>query len=94
MNNDQLVDRIKHYWNTQPCNVKHSLAEPGTEQYWNEISERRYFVEPHLRDLAGFHQWRGKRVLEVGSGINKRYWRRKYRKRQSNHSWDTHTNQI
>jgi cyclopropane fatty-acyl-phospholipid synthase-like methyltransferase len=22
-----------------------------------------------LRDLAGFHQWRGKRVLEVGSGI-------------------------
>jgi len=69
VNNNQLIDRIKHYWNTQPCNVKHSLSEPGTEQYWNEISERRYFVEPHLRDLAGFHQWRGKRVLEVGSGI-------------------------
>jgi SAM-dependent methyltransferase len=69
MNNDQLIDRIKHYWNTQPCNVKHSLSEPGTEQYWNEISERRYFVEPHLRDFAGFHQWRGKRVLEIGSGI-------------------------
>ena len=69
MNNDQLIDRIRHYWNTQPCNVKHSLSEPGTEQYWNEISERRYFVEPHLRDLAGFHQWRGRRVLEVGSGI-------------------------
>jgi len=69
VNNDQLIDRIKHYWNTQPCNIKHSLAEPGTAQYWNEISERRYFVEPHLRDLAGFHQWRGLRVLEVGSGI-------------------------
>jgi SAM-dependent methyltransferase len=69
VNNDQLIDRIKNYWNTQPCNVKHSLAESGTEQYWNEISERRYFVEPHLRDFAGFHQWRGKRVLEVGSGI-------------------------
>ena len=65
----ELVDRIKQYWNTQPCNVKHSLSEPGTEQYWNEVSERRFFVEPHLRDFAGFHQWRGKRVLEVGSGI-------------------------
>ena len=65
----ELVDKIKQYWNTQPCNVKHSLSEPGTEQYWNEVTERRYFVEPHLRDFASFHQWRGKRVLEVGSGI-------------------------
>jgi SAM-dependent methyltransferase len=42
---------------------------PGTEQYWNEVTERRFFVEPHLRDFAGFHSWRGKRVLEIGSGI-------------------------
>jgi 2-polyprenyl-3-methyl-5-hydroxy-6-metoxy-1,4-benzoquinol methylase len=65
----ELVDKIKQYWNTQPCNVKHSLSESGTEQYWNEVSERRFFVEPHLRDFASFHQWRGKRVLEIGSGI-------------------------
>ena len=66
---NELVDKIKQYWNTQPCNVKHSLSEPGTEQYWNEVSERRFFVEPHLRDFASFHLWRGKRVLEIGSGI-------------------------
>ena len=66
---NELVDKIKQYWNTQPCNVKHSLSEPGTEQYWNEVSERRFFVEPHLRDFASFHMWRGKRVLEIGSGI-------------------------
>ena len=65
----ELVDKIKNYWNTQPCNVKHSMSEPGTEQYWNEVSERRFFVEPHLRDFASFHLWRGKRVLERGSGI-------------------------
>jgi 2-polyprenyl-3-methyl-5-hydroxy-6-metoxy-1,4-benzoquinol methylase len=45
------------------------MSEPGTEQYWNEVSERRFFVEPHLRDFASFHLWRGKRVLEIGSGI-------------------------
>jgi 2-polyprenyl-3-methyl-5-hydroxy-6-metoxy-1,4-benzoquinol methylase len=65
----ELVDKIKQYWNTQPCNVKHSLSEPGTEQYWNEVTERRFYVEPHLRDFASFHLWRGKRVLEIGSGI-------------------------
>lgn len=45
------------------------MSEPGTEQYWNEVSERRFYVEPHLRDFASFHLWRGKRVLEIGSGI-------------------------
>jgi 2-polyprenyl-3-methyl-5-hydroxy-6-metoxy-1,4-benzoquinol methylase len=66
---NELVDKIRHYWNTQPCNVRHSLSEPGTEQYWNEVTHRRFFVEPHLRDFASFHLWRGKRVLEIGSGI-------------------------
>jgi len=66
---NELVDKIKQYWNAQPCNVKHSLSAPGTEQYWNEVTERRFFVEPHLRDFASFHLWRGKRVLEIGSGI-------------------------
>lgn len=68
-NNDQLLNKIKHYWNAQPCNIKHSLSPVGTEQYWNEVTERRFFVEPHLRDFASFHQWRGKRVLEIGCGI-------------------------
>jgi 2-polyprenyl-3-methyl-5-hydroxy-6-metoxy-1,4-benzoquinol methylase len=67
--NNDILDRIVHYWDAQPCNVKHSTSEAGTEQYWNEVTERRYFVEPHLRDLAGFHQWQGKRVLEIGCGI-------------------------
>jgi SAM-dependent methyltransferase len=66
---NNLVDKIKQYWNTQPCNVKHSLSDPGTEQYFNEVNDRRYFVEPHLRDFASFHLWRGRRVLEIGCGI-------------------------
>jgi SAM-dependent methyltransferase len=66
---NNLVDKIKQYWNTQPCNIKHSLSEPGTEQYFNEVNDRRYFVEPHLRDFASFHLWRGRRVLEIGCGI-------------------------
>lgn len=69
MNDQELLTKIVDYWNAQPCNVKHSLAEVGTEQYWNDVTQRRFFVEPHLRDFAGFHLWQGKRVLEIGSGI-------------------------
>jgi len=64
-----LVEKITAYWDAQPCNVKNSLSEPGTEKYWNEISARRYLVESHLLDFAQFHLYQGKRVLEVGCGI-------------------------
>lgn len=67
--NNNLIERIEDFWNKQPCNVNHSLKEIGSEEYWNEVTERRFFVEPHIRDFATFHTWRGKRVLEIGCGI-------------------------
>lgn len=69
MTDSDLIDKIKSYWDTQPCNIKHSACEIGTEQYFEQVNQRRYFVEPHIRDLAGFHQWQGRRVLEIGCGI-------------------------
>lgn len=66
---DDLVDRIREYWNRQPCNVRHSDAPIGSEQYFHDVTRRRYHVEPHALDFAGFHLWRGRRVLEIGCGI-------------------------
>lgn len=60
---------IEHYWNTQPCNIKHSSAAVGSKQYFDEVTEKRYRAEPHVLDFAGFHHWRGLRVLEIGCGI-------------------------
>ena len=65
----ELQKRILDYWNTQPCNVGHSSAPIGSEQYFTEVTDKRYRAEPHILDFAGFHQWRGKRVLEIGCGI-------------------------
>ena len=67
--NNELIDKITEYWNRQPCNINHSLAEVGSEQFFVENSLKRYFVEPHLKDLAQFHQYQGKRVLEIGCGM-------------------------
>lgn len=60
---------IEHYWNTQPCNIKHSSEPVGSKKYFDEVTEKRYRAEPHVLDFAGFHYWRGLRVLEIGCGI-------------------------
>jgi 2-polyprenyl-3-methyl-5-hydroxy-6-metoxy-1,4-benzoquinol methylase len=65
----QLDDRIRDYWDRQPCNVKHSSAPVGSEEYFDAVTAKRYRAEPHILDFAGFHHWRGRRVLEIGSGI-------------------------
>ena len=64
-----LEDRIVDYWNRQPCNIGHSDQELGTEIYFDAVTAKRYRAEPHILDFAGFHLWRGKRVLEIGCGI-------------------------
>ena len=64
-----IKQRIIEYWNRQPCNVGHSDHPIGTEEYFNAVTAKRYRAEPHILDFAGFHLWRGLRVLEVGCGI-------------------------
>lgn len=69
MTQNNIEEKIKKYWNSQPCNIKHGQSELGTPEFFREVSERRYRVEPHIAEFAGFHLWAGKRVLEIGCGI-------------------------
>jgi len=69
MSQSNIEDKIRRYWNTQPCNIKHGQSDIGTPEFFREVSERRYRVEPHIPEFAGFHLWAGKRVLEIGCGI-------------------------
>jgi len=64
-----LEDRIKQYWNNQPCNIRHSENEVGSLAFFKEVSARRFQVEPHILEFAEFHLWQGKQVLEIGPGI-------------------------
>jgi SAM-dependent methyltransferase len=66
---DDLEWKIQDYWNRQPCNVNHSQQPLGTVEYFDEVTTKRYRAEPHILDFAGFHRWRGRRVLEIGCGI-------------------------
>jgi SAM-dependent methyltransferase len=63
------LKEVQDFWNARPCNLRHSNAETGTKQYFDEVEERKYFVEPHIPAFADFSKWKGKRVLEIGCGI-------------------------
>lgn len=63
------VDAVRDYWNARPCNIRHSTHPVGTPEYFNSVSARKYFVEPHIKEFADFSSWKGKRVLEIGCGI-------------------------
>ncbi len=60
---------VQAYWDRRPCNIRHSNADIGTRQYFDEVEARKYFVEPHIPACAQFPRWNGKRVLEIGCGI-------------------------
>jgi 2-polyprenyl-3-methyl-5-hydroxy-6-metoxy-1,4-benzoquinol methylase len=67
--NEVEISRVKDYWNSRPCNVRHSTAAIGTKEYFDQVEARKYFVEYHIPGFAQFERWSGKKVLEIGCGI-------------------------
>ncbi len=63
------IEAVQNYWNRRPCNIRHSPRPVGTQEYFDEVEERKYFVEAHIPAFADFGRWKGKRVLEIGCGI-------------------------
>jgi 2-polyprenyl-3-methyl-5-hydroxy-6-metoxy-1,4-benzoquinol methylase len=67
--NSNLLEQVRQFWDKRPCNIKHSPKPIGTKEYFDEVEQRKYFVEPHIPKFAQFERWRGKKVLEIGCGI-------------------------
>jgi SAM-dependent methyltransferase len=63
------IEDVKNYWNNRPCNIRHSSKELGTIDYFDEVSAKKFFVEPHILDFTKFSDWKGKKVLEIGCGL-------------------------
>lgn len=66
---DKPISTVQQYWNDRPCNIRHSRSQIGTQDYFDEVEQRKYFVEPHIPGFAQFERWKGKKVLELGCGI-------------------------
>src|SRR5262245_51258560 len=63
------IEAVEAFWNGRPCNIRHSPKPVGSREYFDEVEQRKHFVEPHILEFAQFDYLAGKRVLEVGCGI-------------------------
>lgn len=63
------IASVRDYWDSRPCNLRHSPAPVGTREYFDGVEQRKYFVEPHIPGFAQFSRWAGRRVLEIGCGL-------------------------
>ena len=63
------IETVKTYWDTRPCNIRHSSKEIGTLEYFEEVEKKKFFVEPHIVPFSDFQSWKDKNVLEIGCGL-------------------------
>jgi ubiquinone/menaquinone biosynthesis C-methylase UbiE len=67
--NEPTIQDVETYWSRRPCNIRHGTAPVGSLEWSRQVTQRKYFVEPHIRGFAQFERWRGKRVIEIGTGL-------------------------
>lgn len=66
---DRQITDVKNFWDSRPCNIKHSPKPIGSKEFFDEVEAKKYRAEPHIPSFANFDQWKNKDVLEIGCGI-------------------------
>jgi ubiquinone/menaquinone biosynthesis C-methylase UbiE len=64
-----LKERVRAFWQANPCGTKFSDAEPGSRRFYELVEEHRYTKEWHIPAAAGFAAANGLKVLEIGCGL-------------------------
>ncbi len=67
--------KVKNYWEKEPCGVRYGNSTE-LEKFLLEIEDSRYRMEPFIPQFAGFEEYAGQKILEigVGSGTDFRQW--------------------
>ena len=64
-----LKERVRAFWQANPCGVKFADAPPGTRQFFELVEAHRYTKEWHIPIAANFAGATGLKVLEIGCGL-------------------------
>lgn len=67
--NSILKERVRAFWQQNPCGTKFADAPPGSRRFYELVEEHRYKKEWHIPAAAGFSQSTNLSVLEVGCGL-------------------------
>ena len=65
----KLKERVRAFWQANPCGVKFADAPPGTRKFYELVEAHRYTKEWHIPMAADFKSARGLKVLEIGCGL-------------------------
>jgi SAM-dependent methyltransferase len=65
----QLQTRVQAYWNAKPCDSEFSAREKLSREFFLEVERERYRLQGHIPALIDAIAWRGRRVLEIGTGV-------------------------
>lgn len=67
--NNNLKERVRAFWQANPCGTKFADVEPGSKAFFEKVEEHRYRTEWHIPTAANFEGSRGLKVLEIGCGL-------------------------
>ena len=67
--NSILKERVRAFWQQNPCGTKFADAPPGSRRFYELVEEHRYKKEWHIPAAAGFAESTNLSVLEVGCGL-------------------------
>ena len=66
----EILKVSKEYWETRLPQRWYSKKEYGTDEYWDEITRKRYTVFfPYMYKISEFREHPGEKVLEIGVGV-------------------------
>lgn len=63
------INEVYNYWNSRPCNIKHSNKSKDSVEFFDEVQTKKYKSEDHKLEFLGLEKWSDKKVLELGCGI-------------------------
>jgi ubiquinone/menaquinone biosynthesis C-methylase UbiE len=68
-NSSRLKERVRAFWQENPCGTKFADAPPGSRRFYELVEEHRYKKEWHIPEAAQFARAKDLAVLEVGCGL-------------------------
>ena len=68
-NSSRLKERVRAFWQENPCGTKFADAPPGSRRFYELVEEHRYKKEWHIPEAAQFAHAKDLAVLEVGCGL-------------------------
>jgi SAM-dependent methyltransferase len=60
--------RVRAFWDHEPCGTGQNPHAKGSAEYFSWIERQRNEREPFIARFARWPEWRGRRILEMGTG--------------------------